>query len=119
MQNVAAPPKVAEDKRWAKCPACDAFIYYKRLERNLKVCPECNHHLRISVRERLDQLLDKGSFRELSGDITSTDLLGFVDSKPYPVRLAEAQQATGNRDAALYGMASIGDHLVVVAALDF
>jgi acetyl-CoA carboxylase carboxyl transferase subunit beta len=119
MQNVAAPPKVAEEKRWVKCPACDAFIYYKRLERNLKVCPECNHHMRLPVRERLDQLLDRGSFRELSGDITSSDLLGFVDSKPYPVRLAEAQRATGNREAALYGTGTIAGHPVVVAAIDF
>src|SRR6266571_4055273 len=103
MQNVAAPPKVAEDKRWAKCPACDAFIYYKRLERNLKVCPECNHHFRLAVPERLEQLLDPGSFEELSGDIGSIDLLGFIDSKPYPARLAEAQRVTGNRDAAVYG----------------
>src|SRR5262245_28415112 len=105
MQNVAVPPKVAEDKRWVKCPACDAFIYYKRLERNLKVCPECNHHMRITVRERFDQLLDKDSFQELGEDITTSDLLGFVDSKPYPVRLAEAQRATGNRDAARFGKA--------------
>jgi acetyl-CoA carboxylase carboxyl transferase alpha subunit/acetyl-CoA carboxylase carboxyl transferase beta subunit len=119
MQNVATSPKIAEKVQWAKCPSCDAFVYHKRLERNLRVCPECNHHFRLSARERLAHLLDEGSLQELSGDIESVDALKFVDSKPYPARLEEAQRKTGNRDAALYGTATIGELPVVIAAMDF
>jgi len=116
---VAASPQAAEASAWVKCPACDAFVYAKRLVRNLKVCPECNHHFRLPAQERLVQLLDPGSFEDLSGDIESIDVLGFTDSKPYPKRLEEARTKTGRRDAALYGKATINELPVVVAIMDF
>jgi acetyl-CoA carboxylase carboxyl transferase beta subunit len=108
-----------DDVQWLKCPSCDAFVYRRRLARNLKVCPECNYHFRLPVGERLAQLLDAGSLRELSQDIESVDVLGFVDSKPYPARLEEARGKTGRPDAALYGTGAIGGMPVVVAAMDF
>jgi acetyl-CoA carboxylase carboxyl transferase subunit beta len=114
-----APPKPADEVRWTKCPSCDAFVYHKRLERNHKVCPECNYHFRLPVRERLAQLLDAGSFTEMSGDIEPVDALGFADSKPYPARLAEAQRKTGNREGALYGTGTVEGLPVVIAAMDF
>ena len=107
------------DVQWVKCPSCDAFVYSKRLVRNLKVCPECNHHFRLKVRERLGQLLDEGSFEELSQDIESHDLLGFVDSQPYPKRLEDARKKTGNKEAALFGTGTISGYPLVVAAMDF
>ena len=116
---MAASPQAAEASAWVKCPACDAFVYAKRLVRNLKVCPECNHHFRLPAQERLTQLLDSGSFEDLSGDIESVDVLGFTDSKPYPKRLDEARRKTGRRDAALYGKATINELPVVVAIMDF
>ena len=116
---MAASPQAAEASAWVKCPACDAFVYAKRLVRNLKVCPECNHHFRLPAQERLAQLLDPGSFDDLSGDIESVDVLGFTDSKPYPTRLEEARRKTGRRDAAQYGKATINELPVIVAVMDF
>jgi acetyl-CoA carboxylase carboxyl transferase subunit beta len=116
--EVAAPPKAAE-AQWTKCPACDAFVYYKRLRRNLGVCPECSHHFRLPVRERLAQLLDEGSFVDLSESLEPLDVLGFADSKPYAQRLEEAQRKTGNREGAVYGTGTIDGHPLVVAAMDF
>lgn len=114
-----AADKAAGTSQWLKCPACDAFVYGKRLQRNLKVCPDCHHHFRLSVDDRLAQLLDPGSFEELGDDIVSVDVLGFVDSKPYPVRLEEARKKTGRREAARYGRGAIGGVPVVVAAMEF
>jgi acetyl-CoA carboxylase carboxyl transferase subunit beta len=94
-------------------------VYHKRLRRNLGVCPECNFHFRLPVRERIAQLVDEGSFTDLSHDIEPVDPLAFVDSKPYTQRLDEAQARTGAREGALYGAATIGGHPVVVAAVDF
>jgi len=119
MRNVAAPPQVAEDVRWIKCPACGGFAYRKRLERNLKVCPECNHHFRLPVQERLGQLLDEDSFQDLSAGIASLDVLGFKDSRAYTERLAEAQAKVQRLDAAVYGTATIQGLPLVVAAMDF
>ena len=88
-----------EEAQWLKCPNCDAFVYRKRLDKNLKVCPDCAFHFRIGVDERLAQLLDEGSWEQLSKGIESHDVLGFVDSKPYPERLAQARAKTGRDDA--------------------
>ncbi len=116
--EVATPPKAVE-AQWTKCPACDAFVYYKRLRRSLGVCPECNHHFRLPVRERLAQLLDEGSFVDMSESLEPLDALGFADSKPYSQRLEEAQRKTGNREGAVYGTGTIDGHPLVVAAMDF
>lgn len=105
--------------RWAKCLQCGAFVYYKRLEKNLKVCPECNYHFRLSARERVTFLLDAGSFHELDADLTPGDPLGFVDSKPYPARIAENRRKTGAKEAAIYGSGTIGGYAVVLCAIDF
>ena len=118
----ATPPSPATgagDVQWVKCPSCDAFVYAKRLTRNLKVCPECNHHFRLKVRERLGQLLDEGSFEDLGQGIESVDVLGFVDSKPYPARLADAKKKTGNNEAAVFGKGTISGYPLVIAAMDF
>jgi acetyl-CoA carboxylase carboxyl transferase subunit beta len=104
---------------WFRCPACEAFVYHKRLKRNLGVCPECNHHFRLSLMERLTQLLDADSFVELGGELEPLDALSFADSKPYPDRIREAQRKTGMRSGALYGEGTIDGLPVIVAAIDF
>ena len=105
--------------RWAKCPRCAAFIYHKRLEKNLKVCPECTHHFRLSAKERLGFLLDAGSFKELDADLTPGDPLGFVDSKSYVARIADNREKSGVSEAAMYGTGTIGGYPIVICALDF
>jgi len=112
-------PRESAQAEWTKCPSCDAFVYHKRLRRNLGVCPECNFHFRLAVRQRLEQLLDDGSLVDLSDEIEPLDALSFADSKPYVERIAAAQRKTGNREGALYGTATIDGHPVVVAAMDF
>jgi acetyl-CoA carboxylase carboxyl transferase alpha subunit/acetyl-CoA carboxylase carboxyl transferase beta subunit len=114
-ERLAAMPA----NRWAKCPQCAAFVYLKRLEKNLKVCPECTHHFRLSASERIGFLLDPGSFQELDPDLTPGDPLGFVDSQPYTVRIAENRRKSGVAEAAKFGTGSIGGFPVVICALDF
>jgi acetyl-CoA carboxylase carboxyl transferase subunit beta len=108
-----------ENSQWVRCPACAAFLYRKRLRRSLGVCPECNHHFRLALRERLAQLLDQDSFVDLTGDIEPVDVLGFTDSKPYPVRLEQARRKSDTRIGAIYGTGAIDGSEIVLAALDF
>jgi acetyl-CoA carboxylase carboxyl transferase alpha subunit len=114
-----ATPSRAVSAEWRRCPSCEAFVYYKRLRRNLGVCPECNHHFRLRLRERLAQLLDEGSYEELSGELEPLDALAFADSKPYPERIAQAQRKTGFKSGALYGRGTIDGRPIVVAGIDF
>ena len=117
--EVAAAPSRAASAEWRRCPACEAFVYHKRLRRNLHVCPECNHHFRLRIRDRVNQLLDEGSYEELSGELEPVDALSFVDSKPYPERIAAAQSKAGAKSGALYGTGAMGGNRVVVAGIDF
>ena len=104
---------------WVKCPGCEALLYGRRLRDNHQVCPDCDHHFRLSARQRLDLLVDDGSVRRFDDDLEPGDPLGFVDSAPYPERLATAQDRTGLRDAAVCAEATIDGHPVVLVVLDF
>jgi acetyl-CoA carboxylase carboxyl transferase subunit beta len=95
------------------------MLFNKQLARNLNVCTKCEHHFRLGARERVELLVDKGSFHEHDADLTSGDPLGFTDSKPYPERIAAAQTKSGEKDAIITGEATIGDNPVVLAVMDF
>lgn len=108
-----------QDVQWRRCASCGTFIYAKRLDRNRKVCPECQFHFRIPPDVRIGQLADPGSFEAFPDTQAPRDLLGFVDSKPYPDRLRDAQQRTGRQDAVLAGRMAVRGRQVVVVVLDF
>jgi acetyl-CoA carboxylase carboxyl transferase beta subunit/acetyl-CoA carboxylase carboxyl transferase alpha subunit len=104
---------------WTKCPTCEEMLFNKQLDKQLRVCPNCGHHFRLSASARLEQLVDPGTWTEADAGLQSVDVLGFVDQKPYPDRLAAAQTATGLRDAAVWGTASIGGTPVALCVMDF
>ena len=104
---------------WTKCPSCDSQIFIRQLERNLRVCPTCGHHFRMSIGERIDLLLDPGSFVEQDAGLTSGDPLAFHDSKPYTDRLEAARVKTGLREAAVWGIGRIDGHEVAIGLFDF
>ena len=45
---------------WIKCPECGETLFSKDLDKNLKVCPACQYHFRLTAEERIAQLLDEG-----------------------------------------------------------
>jgi acetyl-CoA carboxylase carboxyl transferase subunit beta len=104
---------------WTQCPTCSTMLFNKQLDKALRVCTTCGHHFRLSAAARLDHLVDHGSWDERDAGLQSVDALGFVDQKAYPARLAAAQQATGMRDAAIWGTASIGGTSIALCVMDF
>jgi acetyl-CoA carboxylase carboxyl transferase subunit beta len=104
---------------WTKCPGCAEMLFNKQLEKTLRVCPHCGHHFRIPAKSRIEQLVDPGSFVERDDDLQPVDALGFVDLKAYPDRLVAAQLATGLRDAAVWGLATMGGKPVSLCVMDF
>ncbi|MDP2688203.1 MAG: acetyl-CoA carboxylase, carboxyltransferase subunit beta [Aequorivita sp.] len=123
------PPKIkrreGEDKRnvpeglWFKCPDCQAVLYHADLEKNLSVCPKCNHHHRITARTRLNWLLDGEGRFEIGAEILPVDTLKFKDQKKYTERLAIAKKNTGEDDALIVLQGSIHAVPVVSAAFEF
>lgn len=104
---------------WKKCDQCDQLIFYKEWLENLKVCPRCQYHFRLSARERLSLVLDEDSFQEENASLCFKDPLHFKDSQRYTHRLKEAQKNSGLREALITGRGEIGGRQVMVAALDF
>jgi acetyl-CoA carboxylase carboxyl transferase subunit beta len=121
------PSRISTEKRtrsvpegvWIKCPKCDAQLYRNELERNLQVCPKCDHHLRIGARERLDFFLDPDSQQELSAGLEPEDPLRFRDSKRYRDRILLAQKNTGEKDALVSVTGALFGRPVVACAFEF
>ena len=128
LKNVI-PPKIkrivgAEKKRvpdgvWHKCNSCQTTLYNSDLEKNLHVCPKCDHHHRLPARERLKLLFDSIGQREIFTDILPKDPLQFVDSKPYDEKLKEAQEKHKTGDALIVINGKIESLNITAAAFEF
>ena len=88
---------------WTKCASCSAVLYRAELERNLDVCPKCNHHMRVFGRKRIAMFLDEGPAEEIGANLVPFDKLKFKDSKKYKDRLLQAQKNTDEKDALIVG----------------
>jgi len=104
---------------WTQCPACAAVLYRAELERNLEVCPKCDHHLRINARVRLQYFLDDSEQEELGADLEPVDKLKFRDSKRYRDRIVQAQRNTGEKDALVVLRGELEQRPMVAAAFEF
>ncbi|HSB32218.1 MAG TPA: acetyl-CoA carboxylase, carboxyltransferase subunit beta, partial [Candidatus Sulfobium mesophilum] len=104
---------------WVKCESCREIIYKKEIDKNLRICPKCNYHFRISARERLELLVDEGSFVEMDAGLSSGDPLNFKDKTLYKDKLRENKIKTGLEDAAISGEATVEGHPVVLVIMDF
>lgn len=104
---------------WTKCNACGQILYRAELERNAHVCPKCSHHERIGARRRLDLFLDPEDRIEIGADIEPTDFLKFKDSRKYRERIAQAQKATGEKDALVVMSGRLKGLPLVAAAFEF
>jgi len=103
---------------WLRCPGCHETVFRKQVEQRLGVCPECDHHMYVSAKERIRQVLDQGTFEEWDAQIKPTDPLGFEDRKPYAQRLADEQERTGLSDAAITGCGMIRARRVAFGVTD-
>ncbi|NOT84338.1 MAG: acetyl-CoA carboxylase carboxyltransferase subunit beta [Methylococcaceae bacterium] len=104
---------------WNKCPGCNAILYNIELERNLNVCPKCDHHMRISARVRLEMFLDEEGRLEIGKNLKPTDPLKFKDTKRYKDRLSQAQKQSKETDALVVMEGQLRGQGIVAAAFDF
>src|SRR4051812_17291959 len=103
---------------WMRCPECEGMLFRKVVEEALHVCPDCQHHFRVSARTRIEQLVDPGSFEEMFDDVEPADPLKFTDKKAYKDRLVAEQTKTGNRDAVVCGKGFIKGRPIMLAVMD-
>ncbi|MBI4233125.1 MAG: acetyl-CoA carboxylase carboxyl transferase subunit beta [Chloroflexi bacterium] len=105
--------------RQDRCLACGAPLAEEALYLRYRVCPQCGFHYSLTARERIDLLVDQGTFREKYRTIASLDPLSFRGKVPYRQRLFRDQKRTGLTEAAVVGLGSIGGFRAVLFFLDF
>ncbi|MDW3058291.1 acetyl-CoA carboxylase, carboxyltransferase subunit beta [Vibrio sp. 1978] len=104
---------------WTKCTSCEQVLYHAELERNLEVCPKCNHHMRMKARRRLEKFLDEGNRVELGSELEPQDKLKFKDSKRYKERISAAQKNSGEKDALVVMQGELLGLPLVACAFEF
>jgi acetyl-CoA carboxylase carboxyl transferase subunit beta len=105
---------------WVQCTRCHELIYQREFDDNLKTCPRCNHHARISAFERVANLVDTGTWSEEDAELQPSDPLGFISlGEEYATKLVESQQKTGLSEAAIAGSGDLEGLPVRLVVLDF
>lgn len=104
---------------WLKCTHCNELIHANELEQNQNCCPKCDYHYRLSTNERIKSLSEPETFQPLFEHLQTVDTLKFVDTEPYPQRLASAQEKSGHNEAALVGVCLLGNQKIALGVLDF
>ena len=104
---------------WVKCYKCGQAIFNKDLEANLKVCSKCNYHFKLTAGERIKQLADNKSFKEINSKVRSTNFLNFTDSKPYSKRIDAAMLKSSLAEAIVTGTAKMGGVEAALGIMDF
>lgn len=119
-RNAEAEPRISvPEGLWKKCPKCGSVLYRPELEKNLEVCPRCDHHFRLSARRRLDLFLDSEGREEFAGELEPTDKLKFRDTRKYRERLLSSQKSTGEKDALVVMKGTVRGVPIVAAAFEF
>ena len=103
---------------WTKCEDCGEIIYNKALEENLKVCPNCQYHFTLSAQERIQLLVDNGTFQEFDSQLRSVDPLGFRGPKTYIEKLQLDQAATGLPEAIVTGEGKLDGRRIIFGVTD-
>lgn len=112
---VAVPQNIV-----VKCPQCKEILCERDYQRNLKVCPRCDYHFRLSAYERIELLVDPGSFVEMEADIVSVDPLHFANqSQVYVEKLEHEQKKVALNEAVVIGCALIDNNPLSLAVMDF
>ena len=107
------------DNLWIKCPGCEHMLFHRDLLSNTHVCHHCQHHLRLSIQQRLESLFDDNEYKESEIPKVVADPLKFRDSKKYVDRLKEYRLKTNQNDSVIVAYGHIEKNPVVVAAFNF
>ena len=116
--TIKRPKRGVPEGLWRRCPGCEQPIFRKEADKRLGVCPQCEYHYYVSARQRIEQVLDEGTFDEWDTDLTPTDPLEFRDKKGYAERLVAEQKRTGLTDAAITGTGMIRARRVAFGVTD-
>jgi acetyl-CoA carboxylase carboxyl transferase subunit beta len=103
-----------------KCPKCKELLVGRDWEKNLKVCPRCNFHFKLSAHERIALLIDPDSFVETDREITAADPLKFVSPlQVYAQKVDDERKNSQLNEAVVIGHGTIEGMPIELAIMDF
>ncbi len=106
-------------KLWTKCFNCGVSLPSKEVDENLKVCPKCGYHFRITAKERIAQVVDLMTFHEINEGVESVDPLKFEDLKTYKSRQRDAKEKTKLNEAIITGIGKINGTSAAIGVMEF
>ena len=104
---------------WTKCPKTGEIIYNRVLKENLMVVPNSGYHFPLNARDRINSMLDEGSFVEMDAGVHSLDPLKFNATSSYPEKLKQNQAKTKETDTVISGIGKMDGFTVSIAVMDF
>lgn len=107
--------KEIPDNVFKTCDHCNASIPYMDFMENFYVCPRCGHHLKITARERIRQLIDEKTFKEIDRHVESDNEDQFIG---YEEKLDKYKRATGLHEAVVCGVGKMHGYKVAIAIMD-
>lgn len=117
--SAASSTKSAGKGLWTRCDKCGVILYIKHLKEHNHICFGCNHHLRMSSQERIDSMIDAGTWRPLDETLSPGDPLSFHDLKGYTDRVVDSQKKTGLQDGVLCGTGLLHGVPVALGVMEF
>ena len=117
-------PRTTTGNLVVKCLKCKEILLAREWEKNQKVCMRCNYHFKLTAQERIDLLVDPGSFVETDAGMVSADPLQFVkrvkdEVQTYPDKLRDEIKKSGLNEALVSGYATIEGHPLALGVMDF
>ncbi len=119
IRSIVGEQKEVPDNLWTKCPKCEGMLFHRDLETAHNVCYHCNHHLRISVKQRLDLIFDNSEYENIALPSVAHDPLKFKDRKKYADRIKDSQKKTGLNEAITIAKGTVQGQKLVIAAFNF
>jgi acetyl-CoA carboxylase carboxyl transferase subunit beta len=104
---------------WEKCPSCGQMIFHRDLDAAMRVCPHCDHHMRLNARQRLDQVLDEGTVERIAVRDVPADPLKFRDEKKYTDRLKDSRAKTGEDEAMVVASGTMNGLGIIACVQNF
>nr|YP_009130613.1 acetyl-CoA carboxylase beta subunit [Tydemania expeditionis]CEO91143.1 acetyl-CoA carboxylase beta subunit [Tydemania expeditionis] len=119
MDQEKSQKSLEEGGLWTRCYHCGAILYVKHLRENHHICVSCQSNLLMTSRERLQSLIDPGTWQPFDETLSAIDPLNFYDQKSYISRLKDAQFQTGLQDSVLTGTGLLDGIPIALGIMDF
>nr|YP_010964699.1 acetyl-CoA carboxylase beta subunit [Hedysarum longigynophorum]WNM89354.1 acetyl-CoA carboxylase beta subunit [Hedysarum longigynophorum] len=105
---------------WVACEDCDLLNYKRFLKERMYICEHCGYHLKMSSSERIELLIDPGTWNPMYEDMFSVDPIEFhSEEDPYQTRLDSYQKKTGLTEAVQTGTGRLNGIPLAIGIMDF